>query len=179
MRLEAVAVSSRALRRRDVRYLKALRDAYRLILLDPHGWLDAFALLGRPWPLPHRASRLPRRLGLMEEALGLVRTGVVPHAPQREAEDIVGPFPERWRVTEAAARHRPARAGKVAQRDRLSGPIDRLRRSPGVPGGIGREPREFSEPGVSHHPRRARLDGLGRSIPLQEALRSPIERPSS
>ena len=107
--MEAVAVSCRALRRRDVRYLEALRDAYHdayhLILLDPHGWPDDFGLLGRPWPLPHRASRLPRRLGLMEEALGLVRTGVVPHAPQREAKDIVGPFPERRRVSKAAARH--------------------------------------------------------------------------
>jgi len=89
----------------DGRYLESLRDAYRPILLDPHGWSDAFGLLGRAWPLPHRASRLPRRLGLMEEALGLVRAGVVPHAPQREAKDIVGPFPERGRVAEAAARH--------------------------------------------------------------------------
>src|SRR5215208_3880403 len=106
-----------------VRYIGDLRDAYRLILLDPHGWPNDFGLLGRQWPLPHRASRLPCRLGLMEEALGLVRAGVVPHAPEREAKDIVGPFPERGGVTEAAARHRPARASKVAQRDRQSGPI--------------------------------------------------------
>jgi hypothetical protein len=71
---------------------------------QPVRWIG-FARPGRPWPLPHRASRLPRRLGLMEAALGLVRTDVVPHAPQREAKDIVGPFPECGRVTEAAARH--------------------------------------------------------------------------
>src|SRR5215207_6054421 len=122
----------------DVRYFGALRDTYRLILLDPHGWLDDFGLLGRSWPLPHRISHLPRCLGLMEEALSLVRTGVVAHAPQREAKDIIGPFPERGRVTEAAARHRLAPTNKVAPGDRLSGPIDRLRRNPGVPGGIGR-----------------------------------------
>src|SRR5215217_651690 len=81
-------------------------------------------------------------------------------------------------MTEPVPRHRRARSIKMTPDDCLSGPIDRLRRSPGVPGGIGREPRELSEPGVSHHPRGARLDGLGRSIQLQEALRRPIERPS-
>jgi hypothetical protein len=46
--MEAVAVSCRALRRRDVRYLEALRDAYRLILLDPYVWPHDFGLQGRP-----------------------------------------------------------------------------------------------------------------------------------